>query len=185
MLAISNGLDKHFDPSIYSIYSYERISELWVEGNPFAWHLFSESKMIYSSDKIDFIKSLGSPKEYQKFITDCDKFFKLFSKASTAINSGTSSAVFELSNIFLAIRNFATCFSLGKCGVNNFSRRSALQMGNRSLAISREAFEILERSRILCIRGTGKIIQKEEIRLITKEIESIGKWMQRLLMEVR
>lgn len=184
MLAITNGLSEYFDPSVYSVYSYKRISELWFEGNPFAWHLFSESIMIYSSDKIDFIKSLGNPKEYKKSIKDCNKFLKLYIKAYKAIDSGTSNSVFELSNIFLAIRNFATCFLLGEYGINNFSRRSALQMGNRSLPISMEAFGILERSRILCIRGTGKIIQNKEIRLVIKEMKSVGKWMQRLLVEI-
>ena len=166
------------------MYSYERISELWSEGNPFAWHLFSESIMLYSSNNMDFIKSLGNPNKYQTFIKDCNKFFELYSKASVAIDSGTSSSIFELSNIFLAIRNFATCFLLGKCGINNFSRHSALHMGDRSLAISRETFEVLERSRILCIRGTGKIIKDKEIRLAIKEIKNIGKWIQRLLAEV-
>ncbi|HHE9539890.1 TPA: nucleotidyltransferase domain-containing protein [Haemophilus influenzae] len=24
----------------YSVYSYEKIRELWLDGNPFAWHLY-------------------------------------------------------------------------------------------------------------------------------------------------
>ncbi|WET17143.1 hypothetical protein P2W49_10480 [Yersinia intermedia] len=40
MLAIVSGRDERFNPRDYSIYSYERINELWKEGNPFAWHLF-------------------------------------------------------------------------------------------------------------------------------------------------
>jgi predicted nucleotidyltransferase len=61
LLAIVGGNDNHFDTSTYSMYSYNRLTELWLEGNPFAWHLATESKLIYSSDEKDFIKDLGSP----------------------------------------------------------------------------------------------------------------------------
>ena len=36
LLAITEGHDSRFDPNNYSIYSYNRIKELWQEGNPFA-----------------------------------------------------------------------------------------------------------------------------------------------------
>lgn len=45
LLAIVDGYDSRFDPNIYSIYSYQRIKEIWDEGNPFAWHLSLESRL--------------------------------------------------------------------------------------------------------------------------------------------
>lgn len=48
----------------FSIYTYQRISELWKEGNPFSWHLYIESKCIYTNNKSSFLKSLGSPSTY-------------------------------------------------------------------------------------------------------------------------
>ena len=39
LLAIVDGHDDRFDPSKFSIYSYNRVREIWQEGNPFAWHL--------------------------------------------------------------------------------------------------------------------------------------------------
>lgn len=184
LLAAVDGYDNRFDLSVYSIYSYNRLAELWQEGNPFAWHLASESKIIYSADGSDFIKQLGEPAEYNKCIEDCRKFYNLYCKAVDSIYSGGFSIVFEMSTIFLAIRNFATCFLLGKKQIRNFSRRSALQMGDRSIQISPDTFDLLERSRILSIRGAGKIIGKEEVTSLIEEIFSIKIWMKDLLAEV-
>jgi predicted nucleotidyltransferase len=46
LLALVDGFDERFNPEIYSIYSYRRIEELWREGNPFAWHLSLESRLV-------------------------------------------------------------------------------------------------------------------------------------------
>ncbi|MGL6014245.1 MAG: hypothetical protein ACRC0J_22490, partial [Shewanella oncorhynchi] len=61
MLAIGDGLDSQLNPNDYSIYSYERIFELWERGNPFAWHLYLESKLVYASDEKDYLLELGEP----------------------------------------------------------------------------------------------------------------------------
>ena len=184
LLAVVDGYDNRFDLSIYSIYSYRRLSELWQEGNPFAWHLAAEAKNIFSSNGEDFIKQLGPPAEYNTCIEDCKKFYNLYCKAVESINSDGKSMVFEMSTIFLAIRNFATCFLLGMEKVGNFSRRSALQMGEKSIQISLDTFDLLERSRILSIRGTGKMIETEKIISSLQEISSIKIWMNGLLAEV-
>lgn len=184
LLAITYGYDNRFDPTIYSIYSYDRISELWIEGNPFSWHLATESKLIYSIDGKDFLKSLGLPSEYKKCKEDCLKFYNLYLNSIHSISTGTNSLVFELSSIFLAIRNFATCFSLGKGKIGNFSRYSALRLDNKSLKISQKTFSLLESSRILSTRGKGDTIRFEEIMSSMNEILSIQSWMENLLTEV-
>lgn len=184
LLAIVDRYDDRFDSSIYSIYSYNRLSELWGEGNPFSWHLANEAKIIYSSNGKDFIRDLKSPNEYRKCIEDCKKFYNLYCKAVESISSGGNSLVFEISTIFLAVRNFATCFLLGQHKVGNFSRRSARQMDEKSVQISNKTYKLLERSRILCIRGTGKMIQHNEIESSLDEILSIKQWMENLIDEV-
>jgi len=184
LLSIVDGYDDRFDSSTYSIYSYNRLMELWKEGNPFAWHLATEAKIIYSSNGKDFIKDLGEPKEYIKCKQDCIKFFNLYCKAVDSISSGGNSVIFEMSSIFLAVRNFATCYLLGQHKIGNFSRRSALQMNKKSIQISNDTYRILERSRVLCIRGTGKIINRNEFENSWDEIISIKNWMENLLDEV-
>jgi len=184
LLSIVDGYDDRFDSSTYSIYSYNRLIELWREGNPFAWHLANEAKIIYSSNGDDFLKNLGKPNEYRKCKQDCIKFFNLYCKAVDSISSGGNSLVFDMSSIFLAVRNFATCYLLGQHKIGNFSRRSALQMNDKSLKISNETYRFLERSRILCVRGTGKMINRNEIDKSLDELISINHWMESLLAEV-
>src|SRR5260370_33489855 len=78
LLAIVENDESRFDLDVYSVYSYERIQDLWEEGNPFAWHLFLESRILFSGDAKDYLKALGSPNPYRHCIRDCEKFLALF-----------------------------------------------------------------------------------------------------------
>jgi hypothetical protein len=184
LLAIVEGHDERFNPKDYSIYSYRRIEQILEEGNAFAWHLTFESRLLFASDQTDFLKSLNDPARYSKTIQDCQKFFSLFKEAKHSITTTFTTAAFDLSMVFLAIRNFATCFSLGFLDRPNFSRRSAIGIGDHSLPIRREAFEILERSRILCTRALGQPINATEVARAMEEFPRIEAWMERLLKEV-
>jgi Nucleotidyltransferase domain len=181
LIALTTEFDPRFDPSIYSIYSYKRLKELWQEGNPFAWHLAIESKMVFSSDGNDFIKSLCMPASYNNIKLDCLKFYNLYLTAASSIISGCNSIVFELSTIFLAIRNYATCYSLGRLNIRDFSRYSAQRLGDDSLPLPQECFSIFERCRILSTRGTGTMITAEEISIAVGNLTAIRQWMEFLL----
>jgi hypothetical protein len=184
LLAIVDDHDGLFDPNVFSIYSYQRIKELWEEGNPFAWHLAKEARLLYSLNGDNFIKKLNTPNKYNRTKTDCEKFQRLFFGALSSIESGSNSPVYDLSTIFLAIRNFAICYALGCLDLCEFSRYSPQRLGDKSLEISDEAYGILERSRILSTRGYGKIIEKEEVQKVLKEVTVIHNWMKKLLNEV-
>jgi Nucleotidyltransferase domain len=183
LLAVVQGHDPRFSPDDYSIYSYERIREIWEEGNPFAWHLAIESKLLYSPDGFDFLKSLGKPKAYRNCLQDCEKFFSLFMEARISFESQATTKVFDLSMVFLAIRNFATCFSLGTLDKPDFSRSSALRLGEHSLSIPRGAYKVLERSRILCTRAIGDSITEWEARTALGQFSRVEEWMKGLLAQ--
>lgn len=174
-----------YDQSIYSIYSYERIRDLWKQGNPFAWHLFLEAKLVFASDGKDILHSLGEPAHYKKCAEDCDKFFLLFTEARAALIANQTSAVFELSTIFLSVRNIATCFSLGVKNYPDFSRSSALRMGSDSVPISEHVYRVLERARILCTRGRGQEISREEIEATLDSLDRVYHWMEELVQRAR
>jgi hypothetical protein len=184
LLAITDQFDARLDPDAFSIYSYNRIAELWKEGNPFAWHLATEAKLIFASDKRDFLAEFGLPSDYHRCKQDCLKFARLFDHSIQAINQDQCSLVFELSTMFLAVRNFATCFSLGTIKKANFSRHSAKNLGERSLAISDNAYGLLERARILSTRATGVMIEQKELDACFDEICRIASWMEQLLTEI-
>jgi Nucleotidyltransferase domain len=185
LIAIVDRHDVRFNQNDYSIYSYRRIQEIWEEGNPFAWHLALESKLLFALDQTDFMKSLGEPARYTKALQDCGKFFSLFREAAHSIDIIQTTMAFDLSMVFLAIRNFATCFSLGCLDQPNFSRRSAIGIGDYSLSIEQSAFEILERSRILCTRAVGSPINALEAAVAIEQFPHIEAWMERLSREVK
>lgn len=185
LLAIVDGYDPRFDPETFSIYSYSRIRTLWKEGNAFAWHLALESKLIYCSERNDFLRELGMPCSYESCLQDCEKFFALFCDSSSSLQSNTNSPVFALSSIFLSIRNLATCFSLGVTTAPTFSRSSALELGVDSIPISESSYKILENARILCTRGYGANVTNSEAAMVASELTAIGTWMETLLTKVR
>lgn len=181
MLAIVNGYDSRFNPSDYSVYSYGRIHDLWKQGNPFAWHLFLESKLVYSQDDIDYLHSIGEPGDYKTGIADCEKFREIFSSAKESINSSALTEIFDLASVFLAVRNFATCYSLHSDIGPDFSRNSARNLGIHSIPIDASTYSLLERARVLCTRGIGEILSSDEIDKAKSTLGKIESWMMEIL----
>lgn len=185
LLAIVKGQDSRFNANVFSIYSYARIKELWAEGNPFAWHLARESRMLFSADENDFIRSLGDPNRYRNCVHDCRKFLSLFQQAKQALANGKRSSVFELSIVFLSIRNIASCFSLGMGSKPNFSRRAAFDLGVRNAPISDRLYVVLHRCRVLSTRGHGVPPGDAEIVFAVRSLPAIEKWMIGLVEEAQ
>lgn len=185
LLVIGGGDVAQYDPDIYSIYSYEKIQELWREGNPFAWHLSLESRLLFPSDGQDFLQSLGKPAPYSCCIRDCEKFLSLFRDARASLTHSRASRVFELSTIFLSIRNIATCFSLGVLKRPDFSRSSALRLGENDVPLSLVSYQVLERARVLCTRGHGPKIRDDEIDAALRELDGVYDWMKGLVEEAK
>lgn len=179
LLACISTFDPLLDPRKFSIYTYKRLRDLWQEGNPFAWHLHYESRLIFSSDGSNFLADLGAPANYTKMEQDCMKFRRLFLESYRSLMQASNSAVFHLSCLFLATRNFATCYSFCR-GRPVFSRRSPLLI-ERKLPISEEAFGILARARILSTRGYGTCISKLEVETATATAPLILDWMKNLI----
>ncbi|WP_263063188.1 nucleotidyltransferase [Dickeya dadantii] len=181
MLAIVNGRDERFNPKDYSIYSYARINELWEQGNPFAWHLFLESKLIYSQDSSDYLRCIGEPNVYKSGLTDCKKFLEIFISAKKSIETSVFTEIFDLSSMFLAIRNFATCYSLC-CHIKpEFSRNSARNIGIHSIPIDDLTYELLARARVLCTRGVGELLSYNDIEMVKNKLNAIESWMEEII----
>ncbi len=178
LLACLSEPNPGIDSNRFSIYSHKRIRELWAEGNPFAWHLHLESKLLYSSTGEDFINSLGMPAGYSKSVEDCEKFRSLFSESLNSLTTATNSPTFDISCMFLATRNFATCYSLG-IGKPVFSRYSPLLIDER-LSIPKTEFDVYVRARILSTRGYGETLSMSDIGLVKESAHSIVEWMGEL-----
>ena len=182
---IENGEDNsNFDINKFSVYTVKRLKEMWQEGNPFAWHLFIESKLVFSTNQSNLFKKWGKPNLYLNSRRDLGKFSNLFNDSVKSINESNSSVIFDLSMIFLAIRNFASCYSLGHLKDYNFSRYSALNLKSNKLEISSDSFEVLERARILSTRGIGKLITQKETEMVLSELDIIKTWFQKIIFSI-
>lgn len=167
------------DTGRFSVYTRDRIRALWREGNPFAWHLHLEAKLVFASDGADFLRELGAPREYEKADEDCVKFMRLFEESVQSLHSTSDSQVFHLSCIFLAARNFATCYSFTR-GSPIFSRRSPLLIDS-PVSLSTDVFDTLVRARVLSTRGIGEVLTPHEISVAVRACPQIHDWMQSLL----
>jgi len=181
ILKEKDELLSEIDSEQYSIYTYQRISEIWNEGNPFSWHLYVESKCVFSNNNVSFLKSLGTPGKYNNLLNDLDKFKSLYESSKTSILEENYSVDFDLSMIFLSIRNFATCFALGFLDKHEFSRDSAIRLGRYSLQIDHSVYETLKKSRLLATRGKGKHISENDLIQIKYEFIKIENWFTNLL----
>lgn len=185
LLAIVEGYDNRFDPNKFSIYSYKRISELWKMGNAFAWHLHLESRLIFTEDGIDFLSSKGSPNRYQQASVDCNRFRELFESSYDALRDKTQSTVFELSTIFLSIRNIATCYSLKVRGEANFGRDAAIRLGSLNVPFTDSAYQTIRRARLLSTRGIGGYISPEEVLTVINECKEVNEWIEKISREIQ
>lgn len=175
LLACIGTGGEQLDHRAYSVYRYQRLRELWLEGNPFAWHLHLEARLIFTDDGSDFLSDLRTPAPYRAVKADCAKFRTLFEQSWHALKQGSNSATFHLSCMFLAVRNFATCHSLA-LGRPIFSRRSPLMI-TPALPMAAEVFLTLTRARLLSTRGHGKRLEREEIEQAIAEAALIPDWM--------
>jgi hypothetical protein len=180
LLAVVDGPDDRFDPATYSVYSYGRLEEIWNEGNPFAWHLAVESRIVHSSDGTDFIADLGDPGPYRRGRDDCNKFLRLYKSASESLFADSRTEVFDLSTIFLSMRNIATCYSLATQNAD-FSRQSAVRIADPPLRLSSVAYRVLERARVLSIRGRGSPILPDDVAAVRSELGALDEWMTALV----
>ena len=185
LLALVDRHEDALNPTTYSIYSYSKMTSMWVRGSPFAWHLHIESRLLFTPDGVDFLRSLGEPGKYEAFLDDCEKFRTVYEIALISLKASDSSQVFDLSSMFLAIRNIATCFSLGVGNIPCFSRHAGLLLKDNPVPLTVESYKVLERSRVLCTRSVGGPIGPEEAQDVLKESEAVSLWMQDLVEKAR
>jgi len=181
MLAVVEGSDARFDPAVFSQYAYSQLKELWAEGNPFAWHLAQESRLVFADDGSDFVQELGQPARYRNWAADSKKFYQLFLEAADILAVRRDTAVFELATIFLAVRNLAICYSLDIGDSPVFSRRAFEGLGADSLCLDAKSRRILEDARILSTRGFGVPPSEGDVSAVVGRLSDVHRWMCALM----
>jgi predicted nucleotidyltransferase len=180
LLLITDEIIKNIDSNKYSIYTPYRIKEMYDEGNPFAWHLFTESKIIHTND-INYLESLGKPNDYKNCYNDLIKFKNLFHESFKSLSEDNLSLIFDLAMIFLSIRNFATCYSLSQYEKPIFSRNSFEKLHDYPLILDKKVKELLMMSRISSTRGINYHIDKNELNIFINESKKIEIWFNKII----
>ena len=186
LIGITDRIDERKDSNVYSLYSYERIKEIWQVGNPFAWHLALEAKMLFSTDGSDLFKLLGAPSPYIDGLRDCTSFRGIFAAAAESIASNGNTTILDLASVFLAIRNVATFYSLAFVTSSPiFSRDAAINIGSKSLRIPHDKYEVFKKARMLNTRGHGKNLTRNEILSAMSALDEIEQWIDDIIMEFK
>jgi predicted nucleotidyltransferase len=164
----------------FSQYREETIRNLWEEGNPFAWHLYHESKLIFSFNSFDLFRQLGQPNPYKDIKSDFENLIGIFKDAKESLQKDASSAIYDLSIVFLVVRNIATCYELAIKKRFNFSRDSAMNMKEHKLELNYDDYQTIKACRILSTRGKGIEPTDEELNRAVNCIIQIEKWISEL-----
>lgn len=183
LLALVDDENQDLDPVVFTVYRYTQLPNLWSEGNPFAWHLALESRLIFAEDGIDFVRELGDPVRYSNWGSDSEKFSEIYLAAKDVLATSRDTTTFELSTIYLAVRNLAICFSLQQGYPPVFSRRAFRQLGVHSLRIDPRTSEILEDARILSTRGVGAQPSRSDVDHVLARLPLVDQWISNLKEE--
>jgi len=108
--------------SDWSVYSKDNIASYFRDGKLFAWHLYLESKCIFSDADTDFLMSLGRPNDYTESKDDIAGFIEMIKDCFVSIENKDSSLIYEIGLLAVCIRDIAMCASWSLCDKPVFSR---------------------------------------------------------------
>lgn len=147
-------IPKKFDGSDVSIswYGLARISQMFENGELFAWHLYRETLPIFETSQV--IRDLGEPGFYEDGKEDIDSFRLILSNIPNEVSSSPHNAVYELGLIYVCVRNIAMSASWTLRGYPDFSRYSPFNLPNDLASpLSRDEYDVAMRCRLAGQRG--------------------------------
>jgi predicted nucleotidyltransferase len=103
-----------------SIYGMKRLSSLWADGSPFAWHLHLEGRPLVGSEA-RLLEKLGEPSPYRTAAADSEAMVQLLHTVVQA-SADPGSTCYEAGIAYVCSRNIAMFASIGLLGTFDFSR---------------------------------------------------------------
>jgi len=138
-------------PSI-SWYGAARITEMFQNGELFAWHLFQETALLF--DPTHFLPALGKPSLYRECMQDVHSFRAILSGIPEQVRRSTINATYEAGLVYVCMRNIAMAASWELCERPDFSRYSVFNLrGMRGCPILVEEFDVAMHCRMASQRG--------------------------------
>lgn len=114
-----------FEPSV-SWYGYNRISEMFRNGELFAWHLHQEAVPVYDPESV--LLNLGPPAPYATGPDDVAFFESLLLSIPPQLEAAPTNAVYELGLVYVCLRNIGMAASGQLASKPNFSRYSPYEL---------------------------------------------------------
>jgi len=154
VLAIPVSLGLNVAPKSWSVYSKDTLSTYFREGKLFAWHLYLESKLIYSPLNTPFLSSLGAPASYRNAISDIETLTKILESSINELASNTPNVVFELGLVYTAIRDIAMSASWHMLSKPSFSSNSPYLLP-LECPLPKDHYNMARLARHISTRGGG------------------------------
>lgn len=167
-----------------SIYSHQRLVEMWKEGHLFAWHISLESMPFKGFEC--FKKTMGLPNEYVNSSGDISRLIEILSDVQSALANRIVSKIYEAGLIYVAVRNIGISASWYSDAGLNFSRMApySLVIDGESIdfPILEDKYNMLIAARHAAVRGgRPPCLDATELRGIC---EKLVDWSGRVLEKV-
>ncbi|WP_158768854.1 nucleotidyltransferase domain-containing protein [Paraglaciecola sp. L1A13] len=141
-------------PPDWSVYTKERIEELYRKGTLFAWHLYLDAIPVSASAvSNDCLRKIGQPSDYVNAYSEISALSKLLKSSIAEIINNSPSKIYELGIVALTLRDIGMSASKALTGNFNFSKFAPLMLGEFSAPISETYYKSLIECRRATIRG--------------------------------
>lgn len=168
---------KGLEPSV-SWYGQNRMSEMFDNGELFAWHLFQEAQPVFET--CPFIKDLGAPNPYRGAREDVESFEKILMGIPDNLSAASSNAIYEMGLIYVCLRNICMSASATLCERPDFSRYSPFALAGFSPApISRDEYDDAMACRMAGQRGVAPPTNIDAARVYDM-YERLAPWISAL-----
>ena len=139
------------EPSI-SWYGRRRLSEMFANGELFAWHLHRETIALFEAEPV--IALLGEPAPYREAASDVASFEAILSGVAGQLRLSPENAIYELGLIYVCLRNICMAASAALGPAPDFSRYSPFNLqGFPPAPIMRTEYELAMACRMAGQRG--------------------------------
>jgi hypothetical protein len=139
------------EPSI-SWYGFNRLREMFRNGELFAWHLYRETTPLFEARAV--LASLGTPAPYLNAAEDVTSFEAILSGIPGQLAASPQNAVYEMGLIYVCLRNICMAASWSLCPNPDFSRYSPFSLrGVAPVPISRLEYDLAMSCRLAGQRG--------------------------------
>lgn len=166
------------EPSI-SWYGKNRLSQMFRNGELFAWHLHNETTPLFEREPV--ISMLGKPTKYQGAVEDVTSFQKVLSGIPTSIRQSPENAIYELGLVYVCLRNICMSASSVLCAQVDFSRYSPFNLVNvPPVPITKHEFDLAMSCRMAGQRGIvppSNIVTSE---MVTNIYYRLAPWIETL-----